>query len=59
MAKFRNVSGQELFIPWVGKAVPDDGVFVVSDEQAPSFECQPTNYARIDEPARKAPKESE
>lgn len=52
MARFRNVSGNDLFVVAVGKDVPDDGVFDVPDVDAPGFECQPTNYKRLDEPKK-------
>jgi hypothetical protein len=48
VAKFRNVSGVTLEIPSVGKVVDDDGVFEVPDELVPGFECQPSNYERLD-----------
>ena len=59
MARFRNVSGQTLEIPAIRKFVDDDGVFDVPDADAPGFECQPSNYKRVDDdkPA-KAEKES-
>ena len=57
MAKFRNTSGQTLEIPAIRKIVEDDGVFDVPDDLAPGFECQPTNYERIDEKPAKAAKE--
>jgi len=52
VARFRNVSGFDLFIVALGKTVEDDGVFDVPDAEAPGFECQPDNYARQDEPAK-------
>jgi len=53
------VSGQTLEIPAIRKFVDDDGVFDVPDADAPGFECQPSNYKRVDDdkPA-KAEKES-
>lgn len=55
MARYRNTSGNDLFIVALGKVVEDDGVFEVPDEQAAGFDCQiPTNYERLDDPA--APK---
>jgi len=52
VARFRNVSGNDLFIVALGKTVDDDGVFDVPDKDAEGFECQPDNYARQDEPAK-------
>ena len=52
MPKFRNVSGHTLEIPAVSATVEDDGVFEVSDELAPGFDCQPSNYKRLDEPKK-------
>jgi hypothetical protein len=49
MARFRNVSGSTLEIPAISKVVEDDGVFDVPDELVEGFECQPTNYLRLDE----------
>lgn len=49
MAQYRNVAGVVLDIPGVG-VVEDDGVFTVADDLAPGFDCQPTNYDRLDEP---------
>lgn len=49
MAKYRNVSGFDLDIPAVGRVVEDDGVFEVPDAHAPGFDCQPTNYKRLDD----------
>lgn len=48
MAKFRNVSGVDLFVVAVQRTVEDDGVFEVPDDQAPGFDCQPSNYERLD-----------
>lgn len=59
MPKFRNVSGFDLDIPAVGRVIADDEVFEVSDDLAPGFECQPSNYAVVDGPSRKADKESD
>jgi hypothetical protein len=56
MPKFRNTSGEDRFVVAIGREVEDDGVFEVSEEQAPGFECQPSNYKRLDEP-KKASKE--
>lgn len=56
MARYRNVSGHDLFIVAISKTVEDDGVFDVSDVQAPGFDCQPTNYERLDEPDAKPAK---
>jgi hypothetical protein len=50
VARFRNISGQTLEIPSVRAVVEDDGVFDVPDDDAPGFECQPSNYVREDEP---------
>lgn len=58
MAKFRNISGIDLYVVAVSRVVEDDGVFEIADEAAPGFECQPSNYKRIDEPKAKAAKES-
>lgn len=58
MAKYRNISGNTLDIPAVGRVVEDDAVFEVSDDLAPGFNCQPTNYERLDESKAKAAKES-
>lgn len=58
MAKFRNISGNTLEIPSIHQVVDDDGVFEVPDDDAPGFECQPTNYVRLDEAAAKPKKES-
>lgn len=49
MPKFRNVSGQDRFIVAVNRVVEEDAVFEVSDDEAPGFECQPSNYLRLDE----------
>lgn len=51
MARFRNVSGNDLFIVALGRTVDDDGVFEVPDEDAPGFDCQPSNYERLDDVA--------
>lgn len=56
VAKYRNVSGQTLDIPAVGRAVEDDGVFEVPTAHAPGFDCQPTNYKRLDEASKKESK---
>lgn len=58
MAKFRNVSGNDLFVVAIGRLVEDDGVFDVPDADAPGFECQPSNYERLDEKPAKAEKVS-
>ena len=52
MPKYRNVSGSDLFIVAIQKQIEDDGVFEVSDDLAPGFDCQPTNYERLDEPKK-------
>jgi hypothetical protein len=54
MAKFRNISGNTLEIPSISRVVEDDGVFEVPDEQASGFDCQPTNYERLDADEEKA-----
>ena len=59
MPKFRNTSGDDRFVVAIGREVKDDGVFEVSDEDAPGFDCQPSNFTRIDDKARKAAKDSE
>ncbi len=58
MPRFRNTSGQDLFVVAVQKLVEDDGVFEVSDDDAPGFECQPTNFTGVGGPPSKR-KESE
>lgn len=52
MPKFRNISGYTLEIPAISKVVEDDGVFDVPDELAAGFDCQPSNYVRLDEPKK-------
>lgn len=61
MARFRNVSGNDLFVVAASKLVEDDAVFEVPDDQADGFECQPTNYERISDASskKKSDKESE
>lgn len=51
MAKFRNISGHDLEVVAVRRVIEDDGVFEVPDAAAPGFDCQPSNYERLDEPA--------
>ena len=49
MAQYRNVSGNDLFVVAVGKVVEDDAVFEVPDALVPGFDCQPSNYERLDD----------
>lgn len=45
MAKIRNVSGQDLWVPWLGREVRADEVATVPDSDVESYTCQPAVWA--------------
>lgn len=54
MAKIRNVSGEDLFVPWLNKVVAADEVATVPDSDLAAYTCQPQTWA--DESPKKGEK---
>lgn len=45
MAKIRNVSGQDLWVPWLNREVKADETTTVPDDHLDSYTSQPDNWA--------------
>lgn len=45
MAKIRNISGEDLFVPWLNKVVAADEVTHVPDADLSAYTCQPATWA--------------
>lgn len=48
MAKVRNVSGEDLYVPEVGRVVAVDEVVTVPDARAKAYTCQSRTWVRED-----------
>jgi hypothetical protein len=58
MAKIRNVSGEDLVVPWLGhRVVKADETVDVPDKDYDAYVCQPDTWEGVGEPktAPKAP----
>ena len=47
MAKIRNVSGEDLFVPWLNREVKADEVATVPDSDLESYTSQPAVWADV------------
>ena len=48
MAKVRNVSGVDLYVPEIGRVVEADEIVTVPGDRAEAYTCQPRTWVRED-----------
>ena len=58
MAKVRNISDDERFVPLLGQSVASDAVVEVPDDVFSAFSWPETTWAVVTGPAQKTKKES-
>ena len=53
MPKIRNVSGEDLYVPWLDRVVVDDEVVDVPDEDGAAYLVQDKTWTAVGGPVKK------